>query len=47
MFQIWTRSNNQGEWTLYGEFKSEREFRAEWSNIEFLGLYTKRVRVGQ
>ena len=44
-FQIWCRSNNQAEWTLYGTFNSEREFRAELSNIQFLGLYTKRVQV--
>lgn len=41
MFQIWTRSNNQSEWTLYGEFNSEREFRAEMPNLQ--GLYMKRV----
>ena len=42
MFQIWTRSNNQAEWTLYGVFTSEHEFRAELPNIRACGLEMRR-----
>lgn len=42
MFQIWTRSNNQAEWALYGEFSSEHELRAELPNIRAAGLMMQR-----
>lgn len=41
-FQIWTRRSNEAEWTLYGEFKSEQEFRREIPHIRAQGLATKR-----
>jgi hypothetical protein len=44
MFEIWSRSNHQAEWTLYGVFSSEAEFRRELPNIRFLGLYIQRRR---
>ena len=44
-FQIWTRRFNDGDWTLYGEFKSDREFQGELPNIRFLGLYVRRVNI--
>lgn len=42
MFQIWTSKQIDGEFSLYGEFKSEREFKAELPNIRYLGLYMRR-----
>jgi hypothetical protein len=45
MFQIFTRTNNEAEWNLYGTFANEAEFKAELPNIRALGLYMKRTRV--
>lgn len=45
MFEIWIRSNNQAEWTLYGTFASEADFAREIPNVQWLGLATKRVRI--
>lgn len=43
MFEIWTRSNQYQDWTLYGTFRSEAEFKRELPHIRAQGLYTKRV----
>jgi hypothetical protein len=45
MFQIWTRTNSRDEWSLYGTFSSEREFRAELPNIRANCLYLQRRKV--
>lgn len=41
-FKILCRTSSEASWTLYGVFTSEREFRAELSNIRACGLQIKR-----
>lgn len=41
-FKIFTRRNNQAEWSFYGEFTSEQEFRNELPHIRAQGLAIKR-----
>jgi hypothetical protein len=42
-FKILCRTSTEAAWTLYGVFTSEREFRAELSNIRACGLQIRRV----
>ncbi len=44
-FQIWTKTMQDGEWTIYGVFTSQQEFRNELPNIRAQGLYFKRVSI--
>ena len=48
MFKVLIRSSNTAEWSVYGEFASEQEWKAELPHIRFLRsmgpVYLKRVR---
>ena len=41
-FKIFTRRNNEDQWSLYGVFASEQEFRNELPHIRAQGLAVRR-----